>query len=41
MAGFSYSSEKLVKMQDYVANFSDDRDLVFVVYAEYNTAFVL
>lgn len=30
--GLSYSSDKLVKMRDYVAGSSDDTDLVFVVY---------
>ncbi|ESR34902.1 ribosomal rna small subunit methyltransferase nep1 [Citrus sinensis] len=29
--GFSYSSEKLVKMRNYVASISDDDNLVFVV----------
>ncbi|KAK4790079.1 hypothetical protein SAY86_017383 [Trapa natans] len=29
--GFSHSSEKVVEMQDYVASFSDDTPLVFVV----------
>ncbi|KAJ9128466.1 hypothetical protein P3X46_034983, partial [Hevea brasiliensis] len=29
--GFSYSSEKLVKMNKYVAAVSDDVDIVFVV----------
>ncbi|XP_031284331.1 ribosomal RNA small subunit methyltransferase nep-1-like [Pistacia vera] len=29
--GFSYSSEKLVKMRNHVATISDDMDLVFVV----------
>lgn len=29
--GFSYSSEKLVKMRNYVASITDDNDLVFVV----------
>lgn len=31
MTGLSYSSDKLVKMRDYVATASDDTDLVFVV----------
>lgn len=31
MSGFSYSSEKLVKMRDYVAAVEDDVNLVFVV----------
>ncbi|XP_062084176.1 ribosomal RNA small subunit methyltransferase NEP1-like isoform X2 [Humulus lupulus] len=29
--GFSFSSEKLIKMKDYVHNFENDRDIVFVV----------
>ncbi|XP_062083220.1 uncharacterized protein LOC133789391 [Humulus lupulus] len=29
--GFSFSSEKLIKMKDYVHNFEGDRDIVFVV----------
>lgn len=39
-SGFSYSSEKLVKMNKYVAAVSDDVDIVFVVCSKLTNAFI-
>lgn len=40
MSGFSYSSEKLVKMRNYVATVSNEADLVFVVCWEITSTFI-
>ncbi|XP_062097700.1 uncharacterized protein LOC133803615 [Humulus lupulus] len=37
--GFSFSSEKLVQMKDYVPNIESDRDIVFVVCTKFSVNF--